>query len=50
MEKYSYLPKAEGTKDFIILGSKEEFAGLFIGAFAVMAVVAIIIAVIKNRK
>lgn len=47
-----YLPKAEGTSDFIIIGSKTGFAAMIFAAavLAIIAVCAIIFIMKKSRK
>ena len=51
MEKYQYLPRASGTKDFVILGSKFGFAAMLIAAaIAIISVFAIILIIRKNKK
>ncbi len=50
--KYLYLPKASGTHDFVIIGSKGGFAAMvFIAAaLAIITGIAIIKAIRKNKK
>lgn len=48
MEKYTYLPEASGTSDFIILGSKPGFAAML--AIFIAAVCLIIYTIRKNKK
>lgn len=40
--KYAYLPEAESSSDFIILGSKPGFAAMLIAA-AILVIVAVCI-------
>ncbi len=46
--KYTYLPSAEGTSDFFILGSKTGFAAMVL--LAIFAAVIIIKFILKNKK
>lgn len=50
--KNSYLPTAENSFDFVILGSKSDFLAMVFGAaaLAIIAVFAIILFVKKSRK
>ena len=50
--KHSYLPEAQGSSDFIILGSETGFWAMIFGgaALAIIAVCAIILFIKKSGK
>ena len=50
--KYTYLPEAEKSRDFIIPGSKTGFSAMIFGfaALAIIAVCAIILFIKNFRK